>query len=171
MTILRVATCSLNQWALDWEGNLLRIKQSIQKAKSAGCRFRTGPELEICGYGLLDHFLEMDTYTTALEMLLRLLSDTSCYEILIDVGLPIMHRGLRYNCRALVLNSKLLFLRPKLWLANDGNYREMRFFTAWDRPQHVEDWYITNPSIAKLQGSRTVPIGMATTEITAAYEM
>ena len=22
--------------------------------------------------------------------------------------------------------------RPKMWLANDGNYREMRFFTMWD---------------------------------------
>ena len=23
-------------------------------------------------------------------------------------------------------------VRPKMWLANDGNYREMRFFTMWD---------------------------------------
>lgn len=42
-----VATCSLNQWALDWEGNLARIKQSIQLAKLKGASLRVGPELEV----------------------------------------------------------------------------------------------------------------------------
>ena len=44
-----VATCSLNQWALDFEGNTKRIIQSIQEAKKAGAKLRVGPELEICG--------------------------------------------------------------------------------------------------------------------------
>lgn len=42
-----VATCSLNQWALDWEGNLARIKESIREAKAQGCTLRVGPELEV----------------------------------------------------------------------------------------------------------------------------
>jgi predicted amidohydrolase len=42
-----VAACSLNQWALDWEGNVARIKQSILIAKSRGARLRVGPELEV----------------------------------------------------------------------------------------------------------------------------
>lgn len=46
-----VSTCSLNQWALDWEGNVERIIKSIQLAKEAGARLRVGPELEITGYG------------------------------------------------------------------------------------------------------------------------
>lgn len=41
-----VATCALNQWALDWEGNLARIKQSIRDAKERGACLRVGPELE-----------------------------------------------------------------------------------------------------------------------------
>jgi NAD+ synthase (glutamine-hydrolysing) len=49
--LITLATCSLNQWALDWEGNLGRIRASILKAKEAGATLRTGPELEICGYG------------------------------------------------------------------------------------------------------------------------
>jgi hypothetical protein len=44
--IIVVATCSLNQWALDWEGNLARIKQSVRDAKARGVRLRVGPELE-----------------------------------------------------------------------------------------------------------------------------
>lgn len=46
-----VASCSLNQWALDWVGNVERVIKSIQLAKEAGARLRVGPELEITGYG------------------------------------------------------------------------------------------------------------------------
>lgn len=42
-----VAACALNQWALDWEGNVARIKESIRIAKSKGARLRVGPELEV----------------------------------------------------------------------------------------------------------------------------
>jgi NAD+ synthase (glutamine-hydrolysing) len=31
-----------------------------------------------------------------------------------------------YNCRVLILNGRILLIRPKLALANDGNYRETR---------------------------------------------
>lgn len=34
-----------------------------------------------------------------------------------------MYRNLRPNCRILALDGKILLIRPKLWLANDGNYR------------------------------------------------
>lgn len=53
-----VAACNLNQWALDFDGNLQRIKQSIGEAKRRGARYRVGPELEITGYSCEDHFLE-----------------------------------------------------------------------------------------------------------------
>ena len=33
---MRVATCNLNQWAMDFRGNLERIKESIREAKAAG---------------------------------------------------------------------------------------------------------------------------------------
>lgn len=42
-----VAVCTLNQWAMDFDGNYKRILQSIQEAKAAGATFRSGPELEI----------------------------------------------------------------------------------------------------------------------------
>ena len=43
--LVNVATCSLNQWALDWQGNLDRIIESIRLAKKQGARLRVGPEL------------------------------------------------------------------------------------------------------------------------------
>lgn len=42
-----LAVCTLNQWALDFEGNLERILLSIEEARDAGATYRTGPELEI----------------------------------------------------------------------------------------------------------------------------
>lgn len=42
-----VAVATLNQWALDFEGNMNRILQSIIEARELGATFRTGPELEV----------------------------------------------------------------------------------------------------------------------------
>lgn len=42
-----VAVTTLNQWALDFEGNCSRIIQSIIEARELGAVYRTGPELEI----------------------------------------------------------------------------------------------------------------------------
>ncbi|KAJ5750721.1 hypothetical protein N7533_007749 [Penicillium manginii] len=170
--LITLATCALNQWALDFEGNLQRIKKSIIKAKEAGATLRVGPELEIPGYGCLDHFLENEIYDNSWESLYSILTDPELHDIVIDVGLPILHRNCRYNARAIVLNGKILCLRPKLYLANDGNFREMRFFTPWNRPRHVEDYYLP-PYIQKHQGARHVPIGdvvLSTYDTTLAAE-
>jgi NAD+ synthase (glutamine-hydrolysing) len=45
--LVTVAACSLNQWALDFTGNLERILASIRIAKERGAKLRAGPELEI----------------------------------------------------------------------------------------------------------------------------
>lgn len=50
-----LATCNLNQWALDFDGNQKRIIESIRRAKEAGASLRVGPELEVTGYGCQDH--------------------------------------------------------------------------------------------------------------------
>ncbi|KFY71185.1 hypothetical protein V498_10160, partial [Pseudogymnoascus sp. VKM F-4517 (FW-2822)] len=64
---------SLNQWALDFEGNAQRILQSIKEAKAGGASLRICPELEITGYGCLDHFLESDTDLHSWESLVMIL--------------------------------------------------------------------------------------------------
>ena len=73
--LMKLASCNLNQWALDFDGNKARIVKSIEEAKKLGCRFRLGPELEIPGYGCEDHFLEQDTYIHSWEVLCELLED------------------------------------------------------------------------------------------------
>ncbi|XP_057173241.1 glutamine-dependent NAD(+) synthetase isoform X14 [Ursus arctos] len=82
-----VATCALNQWALDFEGNLQRILKSIEIAKCKGARYRLGPELEICGYGCWDHYYESDTLLHSLQVLAALLESPVTQDIICDVGM------------------------------------------------------------------------------------
>lgn len=155
-----LATCALNQWALDFEGNLQRILKSIEIAKSKGARYRLGPELEICGYGCADHYLESDTVLHSFQMLAELLAAPTTEDIICDVGMPVMHKSSLYNCRVIFLNKKILLIRPKMTMANRGNYREMRWFLPWNKPREIEEHYL--PEIIQLvTGQETVPFGDA----------
>lgn len=158
--LITLATCNLNQWALDFEGNRDRILESIKIAKDRGARLRVGPELEITGYGCLDHFLENDVCLHSWEMYAQIIKRPETHDIILDIGMPVLHKNVRYNCRLLSLNGKILFIRPKIWLANDGNYREMRFFTPWMKPGVVDE-FILPPEIQKITGQKQIPFGDA----------
>lgn len=82
-----------------------------------------GPELEIPGYGCEDHFTEIDTVEHSWEVLAELVRGRVTDGIVCDLGMPVIHRGVRYNCRVFVLNGQLLLIRPKMSMADDGNYR------------------------------------------------
>lgn len=160
MKLTTLATCNLTQWALDFEGNLGRIIESIQIAKESGARYRLGPELEIPGYGCEDHFLEGDTFLHSWECLAEILRADLTTDILCDIGVPVMHKNVRYNCRIFALNGKILLIRPKLILAADGNYRETRWFAAWQHPRQVEEYHLPR-MLREITGQETVPFGDA----------
>ncbi|XP_068429970.1 glutamine-dependent NAD(+) synthetase-like isoform X1 [Clinocottus analis] len=153
-----LATCSLNQWALDFDGNLERILKSIEIAKAHGAKFRLGPELEICGYGCADHFYESDTLLHSFQVLKKLLESPVTKDIICDVGMPIMHHNVRYNCRVLFLNRKILLIRPKMQMANYGVFREMRWFSPWKQLRQVEEYFLPR-MIQEVTGQDTVPFG------------
>lgn len=158
--LAKVATCNLNQWAMDFDGNLERIRESIKIAKAAGATFRVGSELEVSGYGCEDHFLETDTFNHTWESLAEILASDLTDNILCDIGAPIMHRNVSYNCRVFICNRKIVLIRPKLFMADDGNYREPRWFTAWDKGFSVEDYYVPR-RIREICGQDKVPFGVA----------
>ncbi|GAA5933695.1 glutamine-dependent NAD(+) synthetase [Sporobolomyces koalae] len=157
-SLITVATCSLNQHALDFDGNLERILRSIKIAKERGCKLRIGPELEITGYGCQDHFLEGDTHLHSWQVLVKILESEDATDMLVDVGMPVVHKNVIYNCRIIFHNRKILLIRPKMWLANDGNYRELRWFTPWMKHKTTEDFYLPK-MIAQVTGQTVVPIG------------
>jgi NAD+ synthase (glutamine-hydrolysing) len=163
------------------QGNMERIIESIEVAKERGAAVRVGPELEIPGYGCLDHFLEGEHYRVPVANAcligssrrygVAFVGGTREYTLLRqDRGHPLRHRDVRspcspsavgnsisrrpvmhknviYNCRVIVHNRQILLIRPKMWLANDGNYRELRYFTPWQKHRQWEDHYL--PRIVK----------------------
>lgn len=168
-----VAVSTLNQWALDFEGNMTRIMESILEAKELGATYRTGPELEICGYSCEDHFHEPDTFLHSWEVLLELMTSPLSDNMLIDVGMPVQHRNVAYNCRVVYFNKKILLIRPKMANCDDGNYRETRWFTPWTKTLQTEDFYLPR-MIASYTGQTTVPFGdavIATRDTCIGYEI
>jgi NAD+ synthase (glutamine-hydrolysing) len=155
---ITVAAATLPSVPLDFQGNGARILESIKLARAKGAHVRVGPELEICGYGCLDHFHEEDTALHSWETLAKIISDPICKGMLISLGLPVRHRNVRYNCVALCTYKHIYFLRPKMSLANDGLYREMRHFTPWVKSRQMET-YKLEPVAAAVTGQATVPIG------------
>lgn len=167
-----LACCSLNQWALDFEGNLKRILESIKIAKEKGASYRHGPELEITGYGCADHFLESDTLLHSWQVLAELLQASEAEGIVCDVGMPVMHKNTRYNCRVIFYNHEILLIRPKFYLAMDGNYREMRWFTPWTKLMQTEDFLLPK-IISDITGQYVTPFGdgvVATLDTCIGYE-
>ena len=159
MTLITVATCQLNQWALDFEGNLERINESCKIAKANGATYRLGPELEICGYGCEDHFYEIDTIHHCWESLVKLLQRGCSDNLLCDFGMPVLFDGARYNCRILCFNRQILLIRPKSAMADNGNYRESRYFTAYSESQESKTFLLPT-LVYETLGQRTSPFGI-----------
>ena len=75
------------------------------------------------GYGCEDHFAENDTLEHSWECLAELIRGGHSAGIVCDLGMPVMLGSVRYNCRIYLLEGKILLIRPKISLADDGNYR------------------------------------------------
>jgi NAD+ synthase (glutamine-hydrolysing) len=165
-SVVTVATCTLNQWSLDFDGNMERVYESCVLAKAQGASYRLGPELELSGYGCEDHFLEADTFAHCWESLVTLIRRGATQDLLCDFGMPLLYRGIRYNCRVLCYNGRLLLVRPKTALADNGNYRESRYFTAYKRPNistggsRETETLLLPQYVQDSLGQRTVPFGL-----------
>lgn len=145
---------------MDFDNNLKNVKESIKRAKEEGAVIRIGPELEIPGYGCEDHFLEQDTVAHSWECLKDLLVGDWTDNILCSIGMPVIHQSVRYNCQVFCFNRKIVMIRPKMSLANDGNYRERRWFSAWSREDKLVDFQLPT-NISETVSQTEVPFGFA----------
>ena len=57
------------------------------------------------------------------EVLGELLQNPVCRGIMVDVGMPVMHKNVVYNARVVFLNGKIILIRPKQMMCDEGNYR------------------------------------------------
>jgi NAD+ synthase (glutamine-hydrolysing) len=149
-----LAVCSLNQFAMDFAGNLTRIKESIITARTIhGAKIRVGPELETSGYSCEDHLIEPDTIKhswSIIEEILKMTLEEPYNDMLIAIGAPLINKGCLYNCMVFLFNGKVWHIKPKSVIQDDGNFRESRWFVPWISKE-VGDM-ILPPEIAAICG-------------------
>lgn len=135
MTAIKIAGATLNQTPLDWSGNLERICQAIDEAKSEEVELLCFPELAITGYGAEDLFLSYWFPQKAVNQLIKLIPH--CTDITVAVGLPIRIEDKVYNTIAVIENAELKGIVAKQFLAIDGVHYEFRWFTPWEANQVI----------------------------------
>lgn len=86
-------------------------------------------------------------------------------DMLCDFGMPLLYRGARYNCRILCYNRQVLWIRPKSSMADNGNYRESRYFTAYTSNSSSEKETFLLPTLVyETLGQRDCPFGLGFVE-------
>ena len=136
MKTTRVASVSINQTSLDWDGNYNRIKAALIEVSKENPKIIVFPELCISGYGCEDAFLREETLTRSWDMLQELLLDYRTIfrdtSVVCCLGLPVMYNDAIYNSVAVIQDSKIVGIVPKQCLANEGVHYERRWFTPWE---------------------------------------
>jgi NAD+ synthase (glutamine-hydrolysing) len=167
MAMISVSCCNLNQWALDFDGNLERTKESLRIAKEKGSKFHVGPELQLSGASCEDHFLELDTFLHCEQSLAAILLSDLTDNLLCEIGCPLLHNHLRYNCRIFCLNRKIVLIRPKCYLHDDSNqfYSEKRYFTSWNFENKNLSDYVLSEILRNVTGQFIVPFGIGIVSI------
>ncbi len=133
MRQVRLGAGILNQTPLDWEGNCRHIEQAIDQARSMEVGVLCLPELCITGYGCEDMFLSPGVWTTAWQMLQRIVPRTE--GMIAAVGLPLYLTNGVYNTACVIADGRIAGFVPKQHLAGDGLHYEPRWFRAW--PEEV----------------------------------
>ena len=92
------------------------------------------------------------------ECLKDILNGDCTDNILCSIGMPVIFNSVRYNCQVFCLNRKIIMIRPKMSLANDGNYREFRWFSAWTFKDEIVEFQLPI-EVSEAISQDTVPFG------------
>lgn len=129
MKSIHVGSAAVNQTPLDWATNRENIIQAIKWAQEEKVSILCLPELAISGYGCEDAFFSDAVVENSLASLSVIID--AAENIVVSVGLPLVHENCVYNVCALIQNQKLLGLVAKQELAGDGIHYEPRWFKRW----------------------------------------
>lgn len=157
MKFLKIAGSCVNQTPLDWSGNTRRLIQAIQEARNQDVDILCLPELAISGYGCEDTFFSHFLIEQAERELLKIAS--VCNNIVVSVGLPIVHENCLFNAVCLIQNCQILGFVAKQDLAGDGIHYEPRWFKPWDanivtKHQIAGDSYPLGDLVFEIDGVR-----------------
>ena len=118
----------------DVEENVRRMAKLCEEIE-AECQpsVITFPELSLSGYSCEEMFNQQSLYSAVEEGLKELMKATAERNCLIAVGLPLIYNSRRYNAAAVFRAGKLLGLVPKIYLPNNNEFYEARYFESGAR--------------------------------------
>lgn len=129
---MQIALAQLNYHTGNFEQNLQKMLDALQKAQTAGADLVVFAELAICGYPPRD-FLEFDHFIQACEAAVDRLA-TACTSIAAIVGMPVYNQyeqGKRlYNAAVLLENGRISRIVAKSLLPTYDVFDEYRYFEA-----------------------------------------
>ena len=130
MRTLRIALAQINTTVGDFEGNVSKIINYIDKARRDGADIVAFPELAITGYPPEDLLLKpefIDDNLDALKKVQRNVGDITAVVGFVDRKDDI------YNAAAIIYNKTLIDTYHKMYLPNYGVFDELRYFQAGTR--------------------------------------
>jgi NAD+ synthase (glutamine-hydrolysing) len=127
---MRIALAQLNFFVGDFEGNLSKMLQAVETAKSQGADLICFPELATCGYPPRD-FLEFDDFIRRADHSVQKLAE-SANGIAIAVGSPSRNPLVEgkdlYNSAYFLENGKVKHVQHKALLPTYDVFDEYRYF-------------------------------------------
>ncbi len=124
---LRVAMAQINATVGDFDGNLKKIIEAIEQARSLGADLVTFPELALCGYPPEDLILKPQFVSDNQKYLGRVVSASSGLSVVVGF---IDGRDGPYNAAAIIHDGKLADIYHKICLPNYGVFDENRYFQS-----------------------------------------
>jgi NAD+ synthase (glutamine-hydrolysing) len=82
---------------------------------------RIGPELEVTGNRCGEGFLSPETHIQSFFVLREIMGLKK--DLIIDLGMPVLHRDLPYSCRVIIAKGKILYIKPINLSPDDPNSR------------------------------------------------
>ena len=129
---MKIAIAQLNPVLGDLSGNIERILDYAERAKSAGATLLVAPELALCGYPPEDLLFRRDFRLACAAALLDLAARTDGISLI--VGHPQIRSGKLYNAASLLESGKVAGTYLKQRLPNYQVFDEKRYFETGDAP-------------------------------------
>ena len=129
--LIRVAAACPQIKVADIDANVRQIASTCHKIEEE-CQpsIIVFPELSICGYTCEEMFNQHTLYSHTETGLKNLMSLTAECEALIVVGIPLIYNARRFNCAAVLRKGKLCGMVPKMYLPNNAEFYEARYFES-----------------------------------------
>ena len=115
---IRVACASPELIVANCVYNADKIIDYVRDAAQNGASLVVFPELSITSCSCGDLFFQQSLQNSAIFELERIAKKTANYEIIIEVGLPVVVENKLYNCAAILFKGKVDALVPKTNVSN-----------------------------------------------------